>query len=79
MIRPDPGHLDDLIRKIENFAPQSLKSVHEELRRTVAAGVEGLLQRMNLVTREEFDVQAQLLARCQERLAELQKRLKELE
>ena len=79
MIRPDPKHLDDLLRRIEAVAPESLKSAHADLRKTLMAGIESLLQRMNLVTREEFDVQAQLLARTRERLADLQKRLDALE
>lgn len=77
MIRPDPRALDELIRKIETLAPESFQAVHDDLRKTVTAGVEGVLARMNLVTREEFEVQAQLLARCQQQLAELQQRLGE--
>jgi BMFP domain-containing protein YqiC len=35
--------------------------------------------RMDLVTREEYDVQVQVLARAREKLAELERRLAELE
>jgi BMFP domain-containing protein YqiC len=37
--------------------------------------MEGVFTRLNLVTREEFDVQAELLARTREKLTELEAKL----
>ena len=79
MLRPDPGHLDDLLRRIDELVPESLKSTRAEIRKTMRAGIESLLQRLDVVTREEFDAQAKLLARSRQRLDELQARLDALE
>ena len=79
MIRIDPKQLDDLARRLDALIPESLHSTREEIHKTVRACVESLLQRLDVVTREEFDVQAKLLAKTRERLEELQKRLDTLE
>lgn len=79
MLRPDPAHLDELLRRIDGLVPESLQSTRAELRKTMRAGIESLLQRLDVVTREEFDAQAKLLARSRQRLDELQARLDALE
>ena len=79
MIRLDPKQLDDLARRLDTLIPESLYSTREEIHKTVRACVESLLQRLDVVTREEFDVQSKLLAKTRERLSELQKRLDALE
>lgn len=78
MIRLDPKQLDDLARRLDRLIPESLQSTREEIHKTVRAGVESLLQRLDVVTREEFDVQSRLLAKTRERLNELQERLDSL-
>lgn len=50
-----------------------------DVEKNLKAGVAGLLARADLVTREEFDVQAQVLARTREQLRELEARLARLE
>ncbi len=79
MLRPDPAHLDELLRRIEGLVPESLQSTRAEIRKTMRAGIESLLQRLDVVTREEFDAQAKLLARSRQRLDALQARLDALE
>ena len=79
MVRLGPEHLDDLARRLDALIPESLHSTREEIHKTVRACVESLLQRLDVVTREEFDVQAKLLAKTRERLGELQERLDALE
>ena len=79
MIRLDPKHLDELAKRLDALIPDSLHSTREEIHKTVRACVESLLQRLDVVTREEFDVQSKLLAKTRERLGELQNRLDALE
>ena len=79
MIRPDPKQLDDLARRLDALIPESLHATREEIHKTVRACVESLLQRLDVVTREEFDVQSKLLAKTRERLGKLQERLDVLE
>ncbi len=51
----------------------------KDLEKNLKSGVAGLLARMDLVTREEFDVQAQVLAHTREHLQHLETRLAALE
>lgn len=50
-----------------------------DIEKNVKALLGGLFEKMDLVTREEFEVQAQLLARTREKLAALEARVAELE
>jgi BMFP domain-containing protein YqiC len=50
-----------------------------DVERNLKAAMTGLLAKLDLVTREEFDVQAQVLTRTREKLQELEARLAYLE
>lgn len=50
-----------------------------DLEKNIKATLTALFAKLDLVTREEFDVQAQVLARTREKLAELEMRLTRLE
>jgi BMFP domain-containing protein YqiC len=56
-----------------------LRQVREDLEKNLRAALSSALARLELVTREEFDIQAALLARTRERLEQLQARIEELE
>jgi BMFP domain-containing protein YqiC len=51
----------------------------KDLEKNLKAAVSGMLARLDVVTREEFDVQAQVLARTREKLQELERRIAQLE
>jgi hypothetical protein len=71
-----PNFIDDLnARLAELFAASPAK----DLERNVKAMMSNAFSRMDLVTREEFDVQAKVLARTREKLADLERRVAELE
>ncbi len=53
--------------------------MQNDLQRNLRSGLESALARLNLVTREEFDVQAAVLARTREKLEALEKQVAELE
>jgi len=68
--------LEDLSEKIREFlAASPAKDLEKNLRALLAAA----FARLDLATREEFDVQAKALARSREKLAELERRVAELE
>ncbi len=51
----------------------------KDLEKNLRALLSGAFSRLNLVTREEFDVQAKVLARTREKLTQLETRIAELE
>jgi len=75
----DPKLLDDLARRIADGAPSGLALLQDDLRRNLRGGLEAALARMDLITREQFDVQAAVLARTREKLERLERRVAELE
>ena len=67
---------EDFAAKVsEVLAMSPARDVEKNLR----AGLAAWLSRLDLVTREEFDVQAQVLARTRDKLQELEARLSRLE
>jgi len=75
----DPKLLDDLARKLADSVPPGLKDLKADLERNFRAMLQTALGKLDLVTREEFDVQAGVLARTRQKLEELSQRLAELE
>ena len=75
----DPKRLDDLARRIQASLPPGLDDVREDVTRNVRAVVAAGIARMDLVEREEFDVQSAVLARTREKLEVLEARVRQLE
>ena len=71
--------LDEIARKVNEVIPDDLKNAKQDLEKNVRVAAQGVLQRLDLVTREEFDVQAKMLAKSQLRVKELEQRIQELE
>jgi BMFP domain-containing protein YqiC len=75
----DSTSLDDLARRLANAVPESIRSFGRDLEGNFKAVLQAQLSKLDLVSRQEFDVQAALLARTQATLTALEARLKELE
>ncbi len=75
----DPKVLDDLARRLAESVPTPLKQLQEDMEKNLRTVLQGAFSRMNLVTREEFDVQSAVLARSREKLTKLEQRVIELE
>ena len=71
--------LDELARQLADAVPQNLKVLGEDLERNFKSMLHAGLERMELITREEFDVQAAVLERTREKLETMEARLAELE
>ena len=71
--------LDELARKLADSVPGNIKSMGEDVERNFKSMLQSALARMDLVTREEFDVHAAVLARTREKLEALEARLATLE
>jgi BMFP domain-containing protein YqiC len=71
--------LDDLARRLADAVPESLRSFGRDLEGNFKAVLQAQLSKLDFVSRNEFDVQAAVLARTQATLASLEARVKELE
>ena len=75
----DPKILDDLAHKLADSVPPGFKDLKSDLEHNFRAMLQAALGKLELVTREEFDVQAAVLSRTRSKLEELSQRLAELE
>lgn len=75
----DTKKLDELARKLAALVPPGVKGIGDELERNFRAVLSSTFERLDLVTREEFELQQALLARTREKLDGLIGRLAELE
>jgi BMFP domain-containing protein YqiC len=71
--------IEDLARKLAEALPESLRSMREDIEESFRSVLKTGLGKLDLVTREEFEVQEAVLARTREKLEALEERLKELE
>ncbi len=75
----DPKVIDDLAKKISATLPDGIRQMQNDMEKGFQAVLQAAFTRMDLVTREEFDVQQGVLARSREKLEKLEKRFAELE
>jgi BMFP domain-containing protein YqiC len=75
----DPKSVDELARKLAEAVPPGLVALGNDLEQNFKAVLQGGLAKLDLVTRQEFDIQAAVLRRSRERLEELEKRIAALE
>jgi BMFP domain-containing protein YqiC len=73
------GSLDELARRLAESVPESVKTFGRDIEGNFKAVLQAQLAKLDLVTRQEFDVQASILQRTQAKLADLETRVKELE
>ena len=79
MFKFDPKNVDEIANKIKDIMPESLKTSREEMHKTLKSGAEGVLQKLDLVSREEYDIQVTLLKKCQEKIKKLEAKIASLE
>ena len=75
----DLTQLDDLARRLSDLVPPGLRQSREELQSTFKSALQAGLGKLDLVTREEFDVQRAVLLKTREKVDALEKTLAELE
>ena len=75
----DLDKLDDLARRLSGLVPPAMSEGREELQQNFKAVLQAGLGKLDLVTREEFEVQRAVLLRTREKLEALEALLATLE
>lgn len=65
----------ELVEKIESLMPSGTSKLTEEFRIALRKTIEDHLHQLDLITREEFDVQKQVLLKTREKIEALEKKL----
>jgi len=72
------NQLNQLAEKIEDLLPPGLKQVKQDFNAKLKTLLQEQLAEMDFVSREEFDIQAKVLARTRQKLDALETRLQQL-
>ena len=71
--------IEMIISDITKILPEDLNVMKDDIEKNLRAILDAAFSKMDLVTREEFDIQASLLSRTREKLEGLQEKLSALE
>ena len=75
----DSRRLEDLAARLARVLPPGLSGLRAELEDNFRSILRSNLERFDLVSRERFEAQAELLAKTQAKLDALEQRLEQLE
>ncbi|WP_237386494.1 ubiquinone biosynthesis accessory factor UbiK [Xenorhabdus sp. Sc-CR9] len=75
----DPKKIEQVARQIHNSMPKGIKEFGDDVEKKLRTVLQSQLSKLDLVNREEFDVQTQVLLRTREKLVAMEQRLNELE
>lgn len=75
----DPKKLEQLARQVQESLPKSIRDLGDDVEKKIRQVLQNQFSGMNLVNREEFDVQTKVLLRTREKLSQLELRLNALE
>ena len=65
-------NFDAFFQQVTDLLPKGLFNLHQDLEKNLRVGLYSALRKMNLVTREEFEVQSAVLERTRARLEALE-------
>ncbi len=75
----DQTLLDDIAKKVAGGIPTGLKVLQEDIEKNLRSALAAGLSHLDLVTREEFELQSAVLARTREKLEHLEQLVSKLE
>ena len=78
-MKMNPTKIDELIQQVLSALPEDIQQMKQGLEKNLKSAMSATFARMELVTREEFDVQAALLARTRALLDEMNEKIRQLE
>ncbi|MDU2939163.1 MAG: accessory factor UbiK family protein [Enterobacteriaceae bacterium] len=75
----DPKKIEQIARQVHESMPKGIRDFGDDVEKKIRQVLQSQLTRLDLISREEFDVQTQVLLRTREKLTLLEQRLSELE
>ncbi|MFH0257820.1 accessory factor UbiK family protein [Vibrio rumoiensis] len=75
----DAKKIEQIAKQIHESMPQPVKDLGSDVDQKVRQVIQGQLNKLDVVSREEFDVQTQVLLRTRQKLNDLESKLADLE
>lgn len=72
----DHKQLEELAKKLYTSLPESLQKFENEIQQKFREILQSTFSHLDLITREEFDIQTKVLARTREKVESLEEQLK---
>jgi len=74
-----PSFVDELLAKVSAVLPEDMQGLKEDTCKNMRVVLQSVFEKMDLVTREDFEVQKKILARSQEQIQRLTEDMQKLE
>ncbi|KGQ56678.1 hypothetical protein IO44_02355 [Gallibacterium anatis str. Avicor] len=71
----NPKKIEEIIQQVQNNLPQGIKDIGNDVESKLKQVLQAQLAKLDIVTREEFDIQTQVLLRTREKLTALEARV----
>lgn len=75
----DPKTLDDFAKRLADVVPQSARDLHQDIEKNLRAVISSTFSKLNLVTREDLEIQQNVLQRTRSKVEKLEQQIAELE
>ncbi|MFY8300074.1 ubiquinone biosynthesis accessory factor UbiK [Pseudoalteromonas sp. SS15] len=75
----NPAKIEEIAKQISSNMPQGVKTLAETFESKTKQAIQNKLTEMDFVSREEFDIQSQVLIRTREKLMQLEEKVAQLE
>lgn len=75
----DPQIINDFAKRLHDVIPESARHAQDDVEKNIRAMVNSLFEKLDLVTREELDVQKAVLERTRAKVEALEKQLANIE
>ncbi|MFO1258113.1 MAG: accessory factor UbiK family protein [Gammaproteobacteria bacterium] len=75
----DPKMINDMAKQFADSLPPVFKDLNQEIEKNFRAFMQATFNRLDLVTREEFDIQTQVLAKTRSKVEALTEQLTAIE
>ena len=71
----NPKKIEEIIQQVQNNLPQGIKDIGNDVESKLKQVLQAQLAKLDVVTREEFDIQTRVLLRTREKLTALEARV----
>lgn len=75
----NPQKLEEIAKQVSDALPESVKNFGNDVDRKIKQVLQAQLNKLDMVSREEFDVQTHVLLRTREKLNEMEEKFAQLE
>lgn len=73
-----PKKIEQMMQQIQDVLPDGVKNLGQDVEAKIKQVLQAQLAKLDLVTRDEFEVQTQVLVRTREKLEQLEKQVEQL-